>query len=310
MYTTNFNRIIESLQVRYFSGSIREVIKPVSLVKSYEQKNILVQSNNGNFYAGKEDTFIKNGAFYFIPSGQPVYFKHGKSKNYKTFSKAGFPSKEIREEFIIPIGTQTEMYMEKDVFSILGFDVLIYGAIPFFSIIQLPCLFIPFDEEMNYLMKNIIVEEELDKIGKRSLIENLTMEVAIHICRHLHARPEFKKSIEKLNFLLDKRLVNIINFIKDNLDKDLSNDVIASLAFVSKDYVGQFFKTLTKSNLQEYIENQRLEMSHYLIRTSGESVQEISRQVGFKDPAYFSRRFKLKFSINANQLRKIENSIN
>jgi len=306
MSVTNFDRIINALQVRYYKGSIREVVKPAQLCKSFEQKNILVQQNAGQFYAGEHDTLLENNSFYFIPSGQPIYFKHGKTSQYKIFGKDGFPTREEREGYLKPISLQDELNPGKDVFSILGFDVLIYGAIPFFSILELPCLFIPFDEEMNYLMRNIILEDEQDKIGRLTLIDNLTREVTIHICRHIYSRPEYAKNIEKLDFLLDRRLVNIIQHIQEHLEKDLSNERIASLAYVSKDYVGQFFKTLTKNNLQEYIENQRLEKAHLLLRTTRDSVQEISHQVGFKDPAYFSRRFKMKYMVNANQLRKQE----
>ena len=84
--------------------------------------------------------------------------------------------------------------------------------------------------------------------------------------------------------------------------------LIAAVAFVSKDYVGQFFKSLTNTNLQDYIENQRLERAHYLLRSTNDNVQAIANKVGFKDPAYFSRRFKIKFKRNANHVRK-ENSI-
>jgi len=84
----------------------------------------------------------------------------------------------------------------------------------------------------------------------------------------------------------------------------LSNQKIADQAFVSKDYVGQFFKSLTNTNLQDYIENQRLERANYLLRTTKDNIQEIAHQVGFKDPAYFSRRFKNKYNVNANQVRK------
>ena len=305
----NFDRIIDSLQVRYFKGSLREVIKPSCLYKTYEQKDVLVQHHAGNLFAGETFTPLKENSFYFMPAGQAIYFKHGQASEYKTYTSEGFPTREEREEYVKPVSIQQGATAGRDVFSIVGFDVLIYGAIPFFNILELPCMFIPYDEEMSYLMRNIILEDELNKIGRLSLIENLTRELTIHICRHIHANPEFHKNIEKLNFLLDRRLVNIIRHIQENLEKDLSNEMIASLAYVSKDYVGQFFKSMTRTNLQDYIENQRLEKAHYLLRSTRDSVQEIAHQVGFKDPAYFSRRFKLKFNINANQLRRYENMV-
>jgi len=67
--------------------------------------------------------------------------------------------------------------------------------------------------------------------------------------------------------------------------------------------VGQFFKSLTNSNLQDYIENQRLEKALQLLKSQPDNVQEIAHAVGFKDAAYFSRRFKMKFGSNAIAVR-------
>ena len=118
--------------------------------------------------------------------------------------------------------------------------------------------------------------------------------------------PEYQKNLKNVDYLLDKRLIDIFQYIDENLGSDLSNNKIAELAFVSKDYVGQFFKSLTGGNLQDYIENRRLERAHYLLRNSKSSIQEIAIKVGFNDPAYFSRRFKIRYQTNAKEIRKSE----
>src|SRR6185436_15745362 len=242
--------------------------------------------------------------FYFIPSDQPIYFKHGKSKNYRIFNTTGFTSIEERETYLKPVDISSQIKSVKSVFSIIGFEALIYGAIPFFSILELPCIHIPFDEELSYLMRNIILEDTQSKIGSSALTRCLLNELVIHICRYIFRHPEFKKNLEKINYLLDKRLITIIEYIQNNLGKDLSNEKIAEVAYVSRDYVGQFFKTLTGNNIQDYVENRRLEHAHFLLRTCNDNVQEIAHRVGFKDPAYFSRRFKLRFNENAKEIRK------
>ncbi|MFN8166613.1 MAG: AraC family transcriptional regulator [Bacteroidia bacterium] len=94
-----------------------------------------------------------------------------------------------------------------------------------------------------------------------------------------------------------------VKYIRENLDKDLSNKTIASVAYISEDYVGQFFKSLTGKNLQDYIEGQRLDRALHLLKTIPDNIQEIAARVGFKDPAYFSRRFKMKYGANANSIR-------
>lgn len=304
----SFSRIIESLQVKYYRSALREVMKPSELNGSIEPRNILVQVKSGTFYGERDFTPINPGDFYFMPVGSPIFFRHGKSAKYPIFEIEGFSSPEHREQFIRG-RLLSEGYDEsKDIFSIVGFDVHIYGAIPFFSILELPCIVIPQTKNLNFLMESLIDEEEHKRLGKDRLQRNFTEEIVVQICRFLKSNPVYRNNFEKISFLLDKRLVNIIQYIQTNLGGDLSNQKIAALAYVSKDYVGQFFKTMTNTNLQDYIENQRLERAHYLLRTTKDNVQEIAHGIGFKDPAYFSRRFKMKYFKNANQIRK-EDSI-
>lgn len=300
------NRIIEGLEVHFYRGSLRKVLRPVQLIDTYEDKNVLVQVKSGNFYTGKENEKVEPGSFFFAPSRQKVTFKHGQSTQYHVFSNEGFKSDQEREQYIIPIPSDAKNDGSHDIFSIVGFDVYVYGAISLFEILELPCMILPYDEELSYLLDHIIFESERQRIGKVSMINCLAKEAIIHLCRSICQKPEFKKNIEKLDFLMDKRLVKIIQYIQANLDKDLSNQAVADVAYVSKDYVGQFFKSLLQMNLQDYIENQRLEKSYFLLRTTSDNVQEISRKVGFNDPAYFSRRFKSKFNMNANQVRRNE----
>lgn len=304
----SFNRIIESLQVKYYRSSLREVMKPSELNASIEPRNILVQVKSGSFFGERDFTPINPGDFYFMPVGSPIFFRHGKSAKYPVFEKEGFTSPDHREQYIRSRLLSEGYDNSKDIFSIIGFDVHIYGAIPFFSILELPCFIIPYSKKLDFLIESLIDEEEHNRLGKDRLQRNFTEEIVVHICRFLENNPVYRSNFEKISFLLDKRLVNIIQYIQANLGGDLSNQKIATLAYVSKDYVGQFFKTMTNTNLQDYIENQRLERAHYLLRTTKDNVQEIAHGIGFKDPAYFSRRFKMKYHRNANQIRK-EDSI-
>lgn len=300
-----FNRIIDALQVKYYRASLREIVNPAELNGSIEPRNVLVQINSGHCYGERNFSRINPGEFYFMPVSSPIFFRHGSGPKYTVFGKDGFVSPEQRELYVKSRSVTNDGYDDsKDIFSIIGFDVQIYGAIPFFTILELPCFILPFDKEMNYLMNAIIKEEESNRLGRERLLKNLTEEFVVLICRFIYNKPEFQKNFEKISYLLDKRLVNIIQYIQNNLKEDLSNQKIADLAYVSKDYIGQFFKSLTNANLQDYIENQRLERAHYLLRTSKDNVQEIAHSVGFKDPAYFSRRFKMKFNKNANQIRR------
>ncbi len=49
---------------------------------------------------------------------------------------------------------------------------------------------------------------------------------------------------------------------------------------------------------------ERMEKAVELLRTTKKSIREIGREVGYKDTAYFCRRFKMMFGISAGKMRK------
>ena len=105
-------------------------------------------------------------------------------------------------------------------------------------------------------------------------------------------------------------MIKIFEFIKDNLEADLSNKQLAKVVGVSEDYVGQYFKMLTGINPQDYIEYQRMEKAVVLLRTTKKSIQDVGKNIGYKDTAYFCRRFKMMFGITARKMRNRELMIN
>jgi AraC family transcriptional regulator of arabinose operon len=299
-----FSKMLDALDIELFKLNQRRVVNPVHLNGSYEQKNVLLYLKKGTLLVGEKYNPLPEGGFYFVPEGQPLYAKFGKSSKYTTYGKEGFQSTLEREKHIAPLSIFSDTKDVEDSFVIIRFDVLIYNVISLFSILEMQGFTMPPNEELATVVQKMLEEDEQVRIGRNKMLNTLTEQMVVHLFRSIANQPNYDKFVDKIDYLLDKRLINIIKYIHDNLEKDLSNKAIASIAYVSEDYVGQFFKSLTNKNLQEYVEGQRLERAHYLLRTRSDIVQEIAYQVGFKDPAYFSRRFKLKYGINANVVRR------
>lgn len=306
---TMLSKFIDSLYVHFYRAAFREVEKPVFLNGKVEKHNVLIMLHSGSMTVGENDEVkVPEKGFYLFPAGQPIYVKHG-SGNHHDLGAAGFASDEHRAGFLRTVSALEDRDKIRELFTIVSFDAMIYDAIPFFEVLELPPFIIPPDEELGFLVRHIACENELEKLGREKIIRNYIEEIMIHICRYMESDSNFRRYIDKLDFLSDRRLVDIVKYIRENLDKDLSNKAIASIAFISEDYVGQFFKSLTGKNLQDYIENQRLERALFLLRTQPDNIQEIAHRVGFKDPAYFSRRFKMKFGSNANAVRHGKNQM-
>ncbi|MBK9413604.1 MAG: helix-turn-helix transcriptional regulator [Bacteroidetes bacterium] len=297
------SKFIESLHVRFSTANFREIVKPFIVKSKVDKSNTIVMVNRGHLRMNDESEFAPEGSFYFIPAGRKMSVSHGLNPEVEFNSYTQILEIE-GQEYLKAVTSKDQLENVKELLTFVRFDVELFDIIPFFSSLDLPIFHIEPNEELSFLLKRIAIEQESKRLGYNNIITNYMGELLIYICRYIEAQPDLQQYLTKLEFLADKRLVDIVKYVGENLDKDLSNKTIASIAFISEDYVGQFFKSLTKKNLQDYIENQRLEMAMRLLKTIPDNIQEIAHKVGFKDPAYFSRRFKLRYGINANSVRR------
>lgn len=303
------SKIIDSVTIRVGSAEMHEVVAPVHLSDIILPLNYLAQLNKGYWIHDDNLTPLKEGSFIFRPAGFAINSKHKKAAEYHVVHKEFFSSDDELTKYFKSVNPLADTSGIKELFSFVAFDALIYDSIPFFKVLDVGGFVLPYDDDLSALIRNMCIEFSLDKIGRTRLLKNFGEEIVIQICRYMASQPQFEKKMEKINYLTDKRLLKIIQYISENIGGDLSNKRLSVIAFLSEDYIGQFFKSLTNSNIQEYVENQRLERAREMLNTTSDNIQQISQAVGFKDAAYFSRRFKLKFNINANVLRKSDGDI-
>ena len=293
-----FDRVLDDLIIKYNRGSIEEIIKPFEYHGYSEPQNILFKVEKGTCYVGQDHIPLKEGHYYFIPNSELIYLRTGIAKKYAVIGEEGFPGLTERNRFHTTVNAETDLTKAKDILKVIFFDVDIHDAFGFFSIMELPCMILPPSEVMDFLIDNIILEAGQSNIGRDRLIDNYIYEIVIFICRHINSQERFITNVEKLQLTADNRLLDMLTYIKINLSGDLTNEILCDVACLAKEYIGQFFKRSTGKNLQQYIENQRLAKAHELLLTGTHSVQEVTFMVGFKDAAYFSKRFKAKYGDN------------
>ena len=301
------SKIIDSLTINIHTAEMREVLKPLHISQITMPFNYLTQLNKGTIYNDGNPVPMKEGTFIFRPAGTLIDMKFTKAEEFYVVGQTLFASESEREEYMRILNPLEDISGSKNIFSFIAFDVQLYGTISLFKVLEFGAVNMPYDGELSFLLHQICVEFAQKKIGKTRLLKNYTEEIVIHILRYISAQPEYEKKIEKINFLTDERLVSIIQYINEHLGSDLSNKRLAEIVFLSEDYIGQFFKSLTGNNLQDYVEYQRLERACQMLTSTSDNIQQISQSVGFKDPAYFSRRFRMRFNINANMIRHGKN---
>ena len=301
----DYNRIIESLSVKFVKAKNINILKSVTVENIYDVENSLILVNKGNLAFGKDKKQVNEGEILFVPGGKQIALTYGDNEDLLSLSKDNFLNNKNEyfdvDEFINP---------SFDSFSFVSFDAKVFDSVNFFSSLDVPTFIIG----KHPLLAELIIKTNSEMIknvaGRRRTVKLLTEYIVIEIVRHIINNDLFLEQLAtNSSYFKDPRLVNIFSFIKDNLAEDLSNKILANVANVSEDYVGQYFKMLTGINPQDYIEYQRMESAVNLLRTSKKSIRDIGKEVGYKDTAYFCRRFKMMFGIPAGKMRRRESLI-
>ena len=97
---------------------------------------------------------------------------------------------------------------------------------------------------------------------------------------------------------------NIISYVEENLEDQLSLDDIAGKFFVSKYYVAHLFKDTLGISLHQYIIKKRLSECRDAI-TSGEPITSAYERFGFRDYSSFFKSFKKEYGMSPKEYQSI-----
>lgn len=300
----DYNKIIESLEIRFVKTKNINILRPVTIENNYEVENFLLYVDAGEIRFGKDKELAEKGDLVFVPGGRAISISYGKGKP-TILSKDDFLS--YKDQYLKSFTKEAS----DEYYSYVSFEAKAFDSVNFFSSLDIPPFVIKDDFKLSGLLRQINNEDKSSDVGSERVVKVLTENLVIELIRYILENGLF---VEKLatnsTYFKDPRLIDIFTYIKENLSDDLSNKILANVANVSEDYVGQYFKMLTGINPQDYIEYQRMEAAVNLLRTSKKSIRDIGKTVGYKDTAYFCRRFKMMFGIPAGKMRRRESLMN
>lgn len=91
----------------------------------------------------------------------------------------------------------------------------------------------------------------------------------------------------------DERVSQVINYIMDNLEKNLTLEVLAALVYINTSYLSRLFKSVTGVTISNFILEARIEKAKYLLINQGNKpIKTISQEVGFTNIHHFTYTFK------------------
>lgn len=103
-----------------------------------------------------------------------------------------------------------------------------------------------------------------------------------------------------------QRVHQLIQYIETNYMNELTLDRIADHLFINKFYLVKLFKEATGLTIFEYVNKCRINKAKLLFLMDGNrSVTDVCYEVGFHQPAHFSRNFKQMVGVTPEHFRRL-----
>jgi AraC family transcriptional regulator len=159
-------------------------------------------------------------------------------------------------------------------------------------------------EQIGLLLKEEIEAEGL--LGGRLYAESLATALAISLIRDhssLGRKAARKAARERGGGLPRRALKEVIDYIGDNLQKDLTLAEMAGVAHMSPYHFSRLFKESTGLTPHRYVIERRVQRAEVLLGSSALPIAEIALLCGFANQSHLNRHFKRLLGVSPKALR-------
>lgn len=111
------------------------------------------------------------------------------------------------------------------------------------------------------------------------------------------------KKVRSFSVDTDPRVIEMLEFIKDNYDTVTLGDV-ANEFYLSKQYVSKYIKEKSGLTFCENVQKFRMKMAEEMLLTTNLTVETIAEKSGYPSVEHFNRKFKKLHGITPMQFRK------
>ena len=141
---------------------------------------------------------------------------------------------------------------------------------------------------------------DLNRIADFNSIEQLHQQlhtIVIDVCKEVESKKESHN---------DKMRNDILDYIKENYKLyELSLESVAFKFQLSVSYLSRFFKEQSGTTFTQYVQDLRMNEVKRLLKETNQPIKDIVVEVGYKDVANFTRKFKKIIGVTPGQYRKL-----
>lgn len=121
-------------------------------------------------------------------------------------------------------------------------------------------------------------------------IDTLAQMIIVHLARN-HSSQSRTAPAPLVNGLPTWKIRRLIDFIEENLDRDLTLEALASEVDISPLYLPRAFKSAVGQSTHQYVLRRRVERARKLLQTSDIPIAEIALSSGFSSQSHLSNWF-------------------
>lgn len=110
--------------------------------------------------------------------------------------------------------------------------------------------------------------------------------------------------MRKSNEIYHKRINKVIDYVNKHLNRSVSLEELAAVAFFSPYHFHRIFMAMTGESINDFTNRLRLEKSARLLKFSKNTISHIAYECGFSSPSTLSRSFKQYFGQSPSTYRK------
>ncbi|HEY9292156.1 MAG TPA: helix-turn-helix domain-containing protein [Microlunatus sp.] len=106
--------------------------------------------------------------------------------------------------------------------------------------------------------------------------------------------------------VLDRRLLTVLEHVGDHLDRPHTVESLAKVGGLSGTRLTHLARAQLGISLMAHVERQRMDLARQLLAMTDLPITEVGGRVGYRDPLYFSRRFRATAAISPSGYRARE----
>ena len=104
----------------------------------------------------------------------------------------------------------------------------------------------------------------------------------------------FSRFLEKASFkqeITDKRIVKVVRYIRENINRNICIEELASICYLTNDHFIRLFKKELQCTPIQYINQKKIEKAQLMLIIGDKSIKDIAYSLSFENISYFYRLF-------------------